>query len=123
MTKNSKLIVKQVKSAIGRHGSQKKTLIGLGLNKINKEVNVNLIILRLDETIKLEQELESYLIGLNKKVLLISNNKLQFSTNEYVFCMKRIIGDAACYGNTLPGLRMLFGSNSDFSFFIQDSET
>ena len=37
MTKNSKLIVKQVKSAIGRHGSQKKTLIGLGLNKINKE--------------------------------------------------------------------------------------
>ena len=51
------------------------------VNKINKEVNVNLIILRLDETIKLEQELESYLIGLNKKVLLISNNKLQFSTN------------------------------------------
>ena len=37
MTKNSKLIVKQVKSAIGRHSSQKKTLIGLGLNKINKE--------------------------------------------------------------------------------------
>ena len=36
MTKNSKLIVKQVKSASGRHGSQKKTLIGLGLNKINK---------------------------------------------------------------------------------------
>ena len=28
------------------------------VNKINKEVNVNLIILRLDETIKLEQELE-----------------------------------------------------------------
>jgi len=51
------------------------------VNKINKKVNVNLIILRLDETIKLEQELESYLIGLNKKVLLISNNKLQFSTN------------------------------------------
>ena len=51
------------------------------VNKINKEVNVNLIILRLDETIKLEQELESYLIGLNKKVLIISNNKLQFSTN------------------------------------------
>ena len=51
------------------------------VNKINKEVNVNLIILRLDETTKLEQELESYLIGLNKKVLLISNNKLQFSTN------------------------------------------
>ena len=37
MSKNTNLIVKQVKSAIGRQGSQRKTLIGLGLNKINKE--------------------------------------------------------------------------------------
>ena len=37
MSKNRKLIVKQVKSAIGRQGYQRKTLIGLGLNKINKE--------------------------------------------------------------------------------------
>ena len=37
MSKNTKLIVKQVKSAIGRKGNQRKTLIGLGLNKINKE--------------------------------------------------------------------------------------
>ena len=37
MSKNTKLIVKQVKSAIGRQGYQRKTLIGLGLNKINKE--------------------------------------------------------------------------------------
>ncbi len=37
MSKNTKLIVKQVKSAIGRQGIQRKTLIGLGLNKINKE--------------------------------------------------------------------------------------
>ena len=37
MLKNTKLIVKQVKSAIGRQGIQRKTLIGLGLNKINKE--------------------------------------------------------------------------------------
>ena len=37
MSKNSKLIVKQVKSAIGRQGYQRKTLIGLGLNKINKQ--------------------------------------------------------------------------------------
>lgn len=51
------------------------------VNNLNKEVNINLIILRLDEALKLDQELESYLIGLNKKVLLISNNKLKFSTN------------------------------------------
>ena len=37
MSKNSKLIVKQVKSAIGRQAYQRKTLIGLGLNKINKQ--------------------------------------------------------------------------------------
>ena len=37
MSKNSKLIVKQVKSAIGRQSYQRKTLIGLGLNKINKQ--------------------------------------------------------------------------------------
>ena len=37
MSKNTKLIVKQVKSAIGRQGNQRETLIGLGLNKINKE--------------------------------------------------------------------------------------
>ena len=37
MSKYTKLIVKQVKSAIGRQGNQRTTLIGLGLNKINKE--------------------------------------------------------------------------------------
>ena len=37
MSKNSKLIVKQIKSAIGRKAYQRKTLIGLGLNKMNKE--------------------------------------------------------------------------------------
>ena len=37
MSKNTKLIVKQVKSAIGRQGYQRKTLVGLGLNKINKQ--------------------------------------------------------------------------------------
>ena len=37
MSKKTRLIVKQIKSAIGRKGYQRKTLIGLGLNKINKE--------------------------------------------------------------------------------------
>ena len=37
MSKNTKLIVKQIKSAIGRKAYQRKTLIGLGLNKMNKE--------------------------------------------------------------------------------------
>ena len=37
MSKNEKLVVKQIKSAIGRKAYQRKTLIGLGLNKMNKE--------------------------------------------------------------------------------------
>ena len=37
MSKNTKLVVKQIKSAIGRKAYQRKTLIGLGLNKMNKE--------------------------------------------------------------------------------------
>ena len=37
MSKNVKLVVKQIKSAIGRKAYQRKTLIGLGLNKMNKE--------------------------------------------------------------------------------------
>ena len=34
----SKLIIKQIKSSINRIGSQKKTLLSLGLGKIGKEV-------------------------------------------------------------------------------------
>ena len=38
MSKNKKtLIVTQIASPIGRQGYQKKCLIGLGLNKINRE--------------------------------------------------------------------------------------
>ena len=37
MSKNIKLVVKQIKSPIGRKAYQRKTLIGLGLNKMNKE--------------------------------------------------------------------------------------
>ena len=37
MSKNEKIKVKQIKSAIGRKDYQRKNLIGLGLNKINRE--------------------------------------------------------------------------------------
>lgn len=32
----SKITIKQIRSPIGREGSQRKTLISLGLNKINR---------------------------------------------------------------------------------------
>ncbi len=51
------------------------------VNKLNKSININLIILRLKDTEKLESNFENYLINLNKKVLIISDNKLQFGKN------------------------------------------
>jgi lipopolysaccharide/colanic/teichoic acid biosynthesis glycosyltransferase len=51
------------------------------VNQLNKIVNLNLIVLRLEDSKKLRKELENYLINLNKKVLIISDQKLSFSTN------------------------------------------
>ena len=51
------------------------------VNKLNKVVNLNLIILRLKKSVKLESNLEDFLINLNKKVLIISDNKLDFRKN------------------------------------------
>ena len=51
------------------------------VNKLNKVINLNLIIMRLKNTIKLEESLEDYLINLNKKVLIISDKKLEFGKN------------------------------------------
>ncbi len=51
------------------------------INKLNKIVNLNLVIIRLSNTQKLDRNLENYLINLNKKVLIISDNKLKFRKN------------------------------------------
>ena len=51
------------------------------INKLNKIVNLNLVIIRLSNTQKLGRSLEDYLINLNKKVLIISDNKLKFRKN------------------------------------------
>jgi len=51
------------------------------INKLNKIVNLNLVIIRLSNTQKLDRSLEDYLINLNKKVLIISDNKLEFRKN------------------------------------------
>ena len=56
----------------------------LSINKIdevNKSNNVNLIILNLNNTTTITEELERYLINLNKKILLISNKKIKFKSN------------------------------------------
>ena len=49
------------------------------IDLINKEKNINLIVLNFNNTNILEKDLEEYLIQLNKKVLIISKEKIEFS--------------------------------------------
>ena len=49
------------------------------IDKINKKENVNLIVLNFGEKNKINEKIEDYLIQLNKKVLIISRNEIQFN--------------------------------------------
>jgi lipopolysaccharide/colanic/teichoic acid biosynthesis glycosyltransferase len=51
------------------------------VNKLNKIINLNLVVIKLDTINKLGKELEEFLINLNKKVLIISRKKLIFNSN------------------------------------------
>ena len=51
------------------------------VNQLNKVINLNLVVIRLENTKKLNKELENYLINLNKKVLIYFDNKLTFGAN------------------------------------------
>ena len=55
------------------------------IDQQNKENNVNLIVLNFSENISIPLELEQYLIKLNKKILIISRNRIEFNT----FFLKR----------------------------------
>ena len=59
----------------------KPSLLAKKINSINKESEVNLIIINLDDQKTLPKDVENYLINLNKKVLIISNNKIKFKSN------------------------------------------
>ena len=48
------------------------------IDKLNKEINVNLIVLNINFSDKIDENLENYLIKLNKKVLIISKEELIF---------------------------------------------
>jgi lipopolysaccharide/colanic/teichoic acid biosynthesis glycosyltransferase len=49
------------------------------IDAANKEINLNLIVINLGHLSTIDQQLESYLINLNKKILIISTNKIQFN--------------------------------------------
>ncbi len=49
------------------------------IDKINKKENINLIVLNFGEKNKINERIEDYLIQLNKKILIISRNEIQFN--------------------------------------------
>ena len=60
------------------------------VNKLNKAINLNLIIVRLKNTKKLESTFENFLINLNKKVLIISDNQLEFG-KSFIYRVVNVI--------------------------------
>ena len=72
--RNQKLVINCEESEISK-------VVEEEVNKLNKVINLNLIVLRLKNTIKLDENLEDFLINLNKKVLIISDKKLEFGKN------------------------------------------
>ena len=72
--RNQKLVINCEESEISK-------VVEEEVNKLNKVINLNLIVLRLKSTIKLDENLEDFLINLNKKVLIISDKKLEFGKN------------------------------------------
>jgi hypothetical protein len=61
------------------------------VGKLNKIINVNLVVISIQNTQKLSKELEEFLIKLNKKVLIISKEKLEFNSN---FIYRQILVDS-----------------------------
>jgi len=54
------------------------------IDKINKDSKINLIVLNLGSKNSIKKSLEEYLIGLNKKIMLVSENELTFK-NKFIY--------------------------------------
>ena len=86
MEKNSafrNLRIMAFRKEIGSYFPKEKEFSSFIINKIdeiNKNENINLVILNLDKKKKINKKLETYLININKKVLIISTNKIQFNS-------------------------------------------
>ena len=68
------------------------------VDKLNKSTDISLVVIRLMKLKKLDPQLEEYLINLNKKVLLISDNKLAFNTN-FIFRLLEVSSQKIYYFN------------------------
>ena len=94
------------------------------IDSINKKVNLNLIVFSFGEVVNISNELEEYLINLNKKVLVISKNKLDFS--NYFLSRSETVSDYHLtyfnndiqYGSKYILKRLLDIALSIFGFFL-----
>ena len=68
------------------------------VSEMNKIININLIIIKLDNLKKLNKMLEEYLIDLNKKVLIISHDELAFKSN-FIYRLSKVDGYYLYYFN------------------------
>ena len=89
------------RNEIGSYEKIKGSLSTFIINKIdeiNKKDNLHLIVISLNSLKTINKELENYLININKKVLLISKNKLSFKSN-FLFREEEIDGSNFVYFN------------------------
>jgi len=68
------------------------------VSRTNKIKNINLVIIKLNSKNNLGKELEEYLINLNKKVLIISNNELSFQSN-FIYRLSKVERNYLYYFN------------------------
>ncbi len=68
------------------------------IDRINKEYDLNLVVLNFDDQKKINEQLEDYLINLNKKVLIISKSTIQFN-NYFISRREKLSGYNLTYFN------------------------
>ena len=97
--KNLKILAyRKLKSALFISENELTSFVINEVDKLNKIINLNLIVIRLNNTNKLAQKLENYLINLNKKVLLISDKSISFNKN-FIYRMKQVDSKFLYYFN------------------------
>ena len=68
------------------------------VDNLNKSVNLNLIVIKLSQLQYINSELEEYLINLNKKVLIISENMIEFNS-KFIYRLIKIDKNFIYYFN------------------------
>jgi len=68
------------------------------IDSINKLENINLIIINFNQETKIDKKLEAYLVDINKKILIISKNEIEFN-NIFINRTENVGGYLLTYFN------------------------